>query len=66
LRQWEVPGQLISHPAVWQSSISYPGRTRTVDSHASRLRRKLQAAGAPGDPIANVWGAGYRLELPHA
>jgi two-component system, OmpR family, response regulator len=42
------------------------GRTRTVDSHASRLRRKLQAAGAPGDPIANVWGAGYRLELPHA
>jgi len=36
-----------------------PGRTRTLDSHASRLRRKL-------DPehsryIINCWGIGYRL-----
>jgi DNA-binding response OmpR family regulator len=36
-----------------------PGRTRTLDSHASRLRRKL-------DPehsryIVNCWGVGYRL-----
>jgi DNA-binding response OmpR family regulator len=35
------------------------GRTRTLDSHASRLRRKL-------DPdhcryVVNVWGVGYRL-----
>jgi DNA-binding response OmpR family regulator len=34
------------------------GRTRTLDSHASRLRRKL-------DPdhcryVVNVWGVGYR------
>jgi DNA-binding response OmpR family regulator len=35
-------------------------RTRTVDSHASRLRRKLEAAGA-GDVVVNVWGVGYRL-----
>ena len=35
-------------------------RTRTLDSHASRLRRKLAAAGAPGC-IVNVWGVGYRL-----
>lgn len=33
---------------------------RTVDSHASRLRRKLNAAGAPGF-VVNVWGVGYRL-----
>jgi DNA-binding response OmpR family regulator len=33
---------------------------RTVDSHASRLRRKLDAAGAPG-LVVNVWGVGYRL-----
>lgn len=33
---------------------------RTVDSHASRLRRKLNAAGAPG-LVVNVWGIGYRL-----
>jgi DNA-binding response OmpR family regulator len=33
---------------------------RTVDSHASRLRRKLEAAGAPG-LVVNVRGVGYRL-----
>ena len=36
------------------------GRTRTLDSHASRLRRKLAAAGA-GGVVINVWGVGYRL-----
>jgi DNA-binding response OmpR family regulator len=36
------------------------GRTRTLDSHASRLRRKLGAA-APGNFVLNVWGVGYRL-----
>lgn len=37
-------------------------RTRTVDSHASRLRRKLEAAGAH-DVVINDWGVGYRLLL---
>lgn len=36
------------------------GRTRTLDSHASRLRRKLSAA-APGLFVVNVWGVGYSL-----
>ena len=36
------------------------GRTRTLDSHASRLRRKLCATGH-GPFIINVWGVGYRL-----
>jgi DNA-binding response OmpR family regulator len=35
------------------------GRTRTLDSHASRLRRKLAAVG--GDFVRNVWGVGYSL-----
>jgi DNA-binding response OmpR family regulator len=35
-------------------------RTRTLDSHASRLRRKLGAAGG-GPYVLNVWGVGYRL-----
>jgi DNA-binding response OmpR family regulator len=35
------------------------GRTRTLDSHASRLRRKLDPEGARF--IANCWGVGYRL-----
>jgi DNA-binding response OmpR family regulator len=36
------------------------GRTRTLDSHASRLRRKLRSAGG-GSCVVNVWGVGYRL-----
>ena len=36
------------------------GRTRTLESHASRLRRKLCVA--EGDRfVINVWGVGYRL-----
>jgi DNA-binding response OmpR family regulator len=34
--------------------------TRTVDSHASRLRRKLDVDGS-GRWVINVWGVGYRL-----
>jgi DNA-binding response OmpR family regulator len=37
------------------------GRTRTLDSHASRLRRKLRQAGAGPSLVVNVWGVGYRL-----
>jgi DNA-binding response OmpR family regulator len=36
------------------------GVTRTLDSHASRLRRKLAVAGAEGW-ICSTWGVGYRL-----
>jgi DNA-binding response OmpR family regulator len=36
------------------------GITRTLDSHASRLRRKLQANGH-GPYVINVWGVGYKL-----
>lgn len=35
------------------------GRTRTLDSHASRLRRKLDPDGACY--VFNCWGVGYRL-----
>jgi DNA-binding response OmpR family regulator len=34
-------------------------RTRTLDSHASRLRRKLDPGA--GRFVRNVWGVGYRL-----
>jgi DNA-binding response OmpR family regulator len=44
--------------AVWRYRSG--GSTRTVDSHASRLRRRLD----PDDArrwVVNVWGVGYRL-----
>jgi len=37
------------------------GRTRTLDSHASRLRRKLRETGCEAPLVDNVWGVGYRL-----
>ncbi len=37
------------------------GRTRTLDSHASRLRRKLEVQGGGARYVLNVWGVGYRL-----
>jgi DNA-binding response OmpR family regulator len=43
--------------AVWGYRSN--GSTRTVDSHASRLRRKLEEHG--GRWVINVWGVGYRL-----
>jgi DNA-binding response OmpR family regulator len=36
------------------------GRTRTLDSHAHRLRRKL-CEGSEDKLVLNVWGVGYRL-----
>jgi DNA-binding response OmpR family regulator len=44
--------------AVWGYRAG--GSTRTLDSHASRLRRKLAAGGAPR-LVIGVWGVGYRL-----
>ena len=66
-REFELAAKLASDPQrvftktellrdVW--GIRTSGiRTRTVDSHASRLRRKLEAAGAV-DVVVNQWGVG--------
>ena len=42
---------------VWGYQAS--ARTRTLDSHASRLRRKLDPE--RGRFVVNCWGVGYRL-----
>ena len=42
---------------VWGYALM--GSTRTLDSHASRVRRKLQPSGRRW--IVNVWGVGYKL-----
>jgi DNA-binding response OmpR family regulator len=43
---------------VWGYRMIAP--TRTVESHASRVRCKLAAAGL-GGWIVNTWGVGYKL-----
>lgn len=43
----------------WSDGGATALRTRTLDSHVSRLRRKLSAAGV--SYVVNVWGVGYRL-----
>jgi DNA-binding response OmpR family regulator len=43
---------------VWGFRTYVP--TRTLESHASRIRRKLARAGLPGW-VVNVWGVGYKL-----
>ena len=44
---------------VWGYRV--PARTRTLDSHASRLRRKLRELDPVRPWIENEWGVGYRL-----
>ncbi|MCP9491550.1 MAG: response regulator transcription factor [Solirubrobacteraceae bacterium MAG38_C4-C5] len=48
--------ELLTHVWDWR----FEGQTRTLDSHACRLRHKLGDAGAPR-MVLNVWGVGYRL-----
>jgi DNA-binding response OmpR family regulator len=47
---------------VWGYPVDARASTRTLDAHASRLRRKLVLAGAQG-AIENRRGYGYRLGL---
>lgn len=67
-KEFELLKRLVSEPQrvftkqellreVW--GYESPGRTRTLDSHASRLRRKLDPE--RGRFIVNCWGVGYRL-----
>jgi DNA-binding response OmpR family regulator len=69
-REYELLVKLATEPArvftkeellrdVW--GFRSVGRTRTIDSHASRLRRKLNSANSGGDYVVNVWGVGYKL-----
>jgi len=46
---------------VWETQ--FDGYDRAVDTHITRLRRKL---GVLGDSIVTVWGVGYRFNRPRA
>ena len=52
---------LVEEALLWALRRGYAtlGRTRTLDSHASRLRRKLDPEN--GRYVVNCWGYGYRL-----
>jgi DNA-binding response OmpR family regulator len=56
------PGRVASKRELLRDVWGYraEGRTRTVDAHCARLRRKLAAAGGDG-LVATVRGLGYRL-----
>lgn len=59
----ERPGRAVSRQQLADNTLpedSNPSR-RTVDSHVSRVRKKL---GAEGDRIETVWGIGYRYTPP--
>ncbi len=55
------PQKVFSKPDLLSEVWGYrtPARTRTLDSHASRLRRKLDPDN--GRYVVNCWGVGYRL-----
>lgn len=59
------PTRVFTKGELLQGVWGYPSddRSRTLDSHASRLRRKLAEAGATGW-VSSTWGVGYRL-APH-
>lgn len=56
------PERVFTKDELLREIWGYPGlgTTRTLDSHACRLRRKLRAAGADRW-IVNVWALGYRV-----
>lgn len=56
------PGRVFSNSELLESIWGYArtAQTRTVNSHASRLRNKLKRAGAES-MVQNCWGVGYRL-----
>jgi len=57
------PERLFTKAELLQDIWDWPApmRTRTVDSHASRLRRKLRTLAPETAYIDNEWGVGYRL-----
>lgn len=62
LRMAQEPDRVFTRPQLLRDVWGYRTfvHTRTVESHASRVRCKLAAAGLPGW-VVNEWGVGYKL-----
>ena len=76
-KEFELAGYLFQHHGKLLSRVHLLEKlwglnanvdTRTVDTHISRIRRKLQIAPENGWQIIPVYGYGYRIERvePHA
>jgi DNA-binding response OmpR family regulator len=61
------PDRVFTREHLLRDVWGYPGfaATRTLESHASRVRCKLAAAALPGW-VVNVWGVGYKLRPAQA
>lgn len=59
----EEPDRVFTKAELMRDVWGYRGQTRsrTLDAHASRLRRKLRAVAPDVELVDNVWGVGYRL-----
>lgn len=57
------PGRVFTRAELLRAIWNWPAamRTRTLDSHASRLRRKLRRLDPETPFVDNEWGVGYRL-----
>lgn len=60
----QEPSRIFSKEELLRSVFGYHsiGHTRTLEAHASRLRRKLDPE--KGRMVVNAWGVGYRLTSP--
>ena len=61
------PGRVFSREylleQVW--GPDFVGFDRTIDTHITRLRKKLGGPGSPGERIVTLWGVGYKFERGH-
>lgn len=62
----QYPGKPVSRDTILDSVWGYDKSPspRTVDTHVWRLRRKLGGGNESNNPIENVHGEGYRLQVP--
>jgi two-component system OmpR family response regulator len=61
----EYPGHVLSRLQLLERVFGdvYEGYERTIDTHISNLRRKMEATGFDGVQIKTVYGAGYKLVM---
>jgi two-component system OmpR family response regulator len=61
------PGRVFSRAELLDrlQGDAYEGYERTIDSHIKNLRRKIEPDPDKPTHIHTIYGAGYKLEIPH-